>query len=160
MLPGFYSVRCLSGCKRQSTAAQTSQLEPLTNAYHAETYNAAPAAEAVTATLMSMHVAEVFTRACLLFFFFLEDYRSIAVWPLRPGMQARFVSHKPFINAVYTQVIYGATAIKSRRVIAWKAIMKVEAAGLREAGATLPCLMYRYRQSQFSLRHNVIAVYR
>ena len=75
-------------------------------------------------------------------------------------MQARFVSHKPFINAVYTQVIYGATAIKSRRVIAWKAIMKVEAAGLREAGATLPCLMYRYRQSQFSLRHNVIAVYR
>ena len=32
-------------------------------------------------------------------------------------------------NAVYTRQIYHATAIESGRVIAWKAIMTVEAAG-------------------------------
>ena len=37
-------------------------------------------------------------------------------------------------NAIYTQQIYGATAIKSGHVIAWKAIVTVEAAGLRESG--------------------------
>ena len=34
-------------------------------------------------------------------------------------------------NVIYTWQIYGTTAIKSRRAIAWKAIMTVEAAGLR-----------------------------
>ena len=37
-------------------------------------------------------------------------------------------------NAVYTRQIYGAMTIKSGRVIAWKAIMTVEAAGLRGSG--------------------------
>ena len=97
--------------------------------YHAETYNAAPAAEAVTATLMSMHVAEVFTGAYS-FFFFVQDYRLIAVWPLKLGLFR--ISHLYYkANA---QLIYGATAINSERVIAWKAIIKVEAAGLRGSG--------------------------
>ena len=51
-------------------------------------------------------------------------------------------------NAIYTWQIYGATAIKSGRVIAWKAIMTVEAAGLRGSGrwcktVNLVCLALR-----------------
>ena len=37
-------------------------------------------------------------------------------------------------NAIYTRQIYGATAVKSGHVIAWKAIMTVEAVGLRGCG--------------------------
>ena len=37
-------------------------------------------------------------------------------------------------KSIYAREIYGATAIKSGHVIAWKAIMTVEAAGLRGCG--------------------------
>ena len=37
-------------------------------------------------------------------------------------------------NAIYTRQIYSATAIKGGRVIARKAIMTLEAAGLRRSG--------------------------
>jgi len=45
-------------------------------------------------------------------------------------------------NAIYTWQIYGPTTIKSGRVIVWKAIMTVEAAGLNKAGVNvnLVCL--------------------
>ena len=46
------------------------------------------------------------------------------------GHYSLFITSK----AVYTRQIYGATAIKSGRLIAWKAIMTVEAAGLGGSG--------------------------
>ena len=39
-----------------------------------------------------------------------------------------------YSNAIYTWQIYGAMAVKSGRVITWKAIMTAEAAGLRGSG--------------------------
>ena len=37
-------------------------------------------------------------------------------------------------NTIYNRQIYGATTIKNGRVIAWKVIMTVKAAGLRRSG--------------------------
>ena len=39
-----------------------------------------------------------------------------------------------FITTIYTWQIYDAMAIKSGRVIGWKVIMTVEAAGLKGSG--------------------------
>ena len=48
--------------------------------------------------------------------------------------RAVIIHYSLVANAIYTQQIYGAMAIKSGRVIAWKVIMTVEAAGLRGSG--------------------------
>ena len=48
---------------------------------------------------------------------------------------------------MYAQQIYGATAIKSGRVIAWKAIMTVETAGLRGAGTDAKQFAWPYTGS-------------
>ena len=108
----------MSGCKRQSTATL-------------------PCRDLQRCTCGRGRHCNVDVHACsrglhrrLLFFFFVQDYRLIAVWPLKLGLFR--ISHLYYkANA---QLIYGATAINSERVIAWKAIIKVEAAGLRGGG--------------------------
>ena len=47
---------------------------------------------------------------------------------MRAGGHSLFIAS----NATYTQQIYGATAIKSGHIIAWKAIMAIEVAGQRK----------------------------
>jgi len=48
--------------------------------------------------------------------------------------QAVIIRYLLLANCIYTQQIYGVIAIKSGHVIAWKAIIAVEAAGLKESG--------------------------
>ena len=52
---------------------------------------------------------------------------------------------------MYARQIYGATAIKSGRVIAWKAIMTVKAAGLRGVGADAKQFAWPYTGSSLLL---------
>ena len=54
-------------------------------------------------------------------------------------------------KTMYAQQIYGATAIKSGRVIAWKAIMTVETAGLRGAGTDAKQFAWPYTGSSLLL---------